>query len=236
MREGVVFRSFVVFFFICFFLQKPAHALAFFFFRPPPLLSSGVCRDSREADVAAAALVLTRLVLCGVGNVEWCQPPPRRCLQPSRERSSKHRRGAARYGIACFSSGVVADTFRSSTRPSALPPRKRSAAPGSNPNLDRDGHSKHHAIHVQHTTAAGVFLGAAISLGSSAFPEGLLAACLALSAGATFHLASGTVLGAVLAIPAERPKQGLLEVAALGAGAAGVVAVGLAESWAGIGH
>lgn len=98
--------------------------------------------------------------------------------------------------------------------------------------------SKHHAIHVQHTTAAGVFLGVAISLGSGAFPEGLLASCLALSAGATFHLASGTVLGPVLAIPADvgGPVQGLLEVAALAAGAAGVVAVGLAEGWAGIGH
>ncbi|CAM9804760.1 unnamed protein product [Ectocarpus sp. 4 AP-2014] len=100
------------------------------------------------------------------------------------------------------------------------------------------GMSKHHAIHVQHTTAAGVFLGVAISLGAGAFPEGLLAACLALSAGATFHLASGPVLGPVLAIPADvgGPVQGLLEVAALAAGAAGVVAIGLAEGWAGIGH
>ncbi|CAM9818788.1 unnamed protein product [Scytosiphon promiscuus] len=100
------------------------------------------------------------------------------------------------------------------------------------------GMSKHHAIHIQHTTAAGVFLGVAISLGAGAFPEGLLASCLALSAGATFHLASGTVLGPVLAIPADvgGPFQGLLEVAALAAGAAGVVAVGLAEGWAGIGH
>ncbi|CAM9165736.1 unnamed protein product [Ectocarpus sp. 12 AP-2014] len=100
------------------------------------------------------------------------------------------------------------------------------------------GMSKHHAIHIQHTTAAGVFLGVAISLGAGAFPEGLLAACLALSAGATFHLASGPVLGPVLAIPADvgGPVQGLLEVAALAAGAAGVVAIGLAEGWAGIGH
>eukprot|EP00903_Cladosiphon_okamuranus_P020521 g18838.t1 len=98
------------------------------------------------------------------------------------------------------------------------------------------GMSKHHAIHIQHTTAAGVFLGVAVSLGAGAFPEGLLAACLALSAGATFHLASGTVLGPVLAIPADGPAQGLLEVAALAAGAAGVVAVGMAEAWAGIAH
>lgn len=76
----------------------------------------------------------------------------------------------------------------------------------------------------------------AISLGAGAFPEGLLAACLALSAGATFHLASGTVLGPVLAIPADGPAQGLSEVAALAAGAAGVVAVGMAEAWAGIAH
>lgn len=99
-------------------------------------------------------------------------------------------------------------------------------------------HSKHHAIHIQHTTAAGVFLGVAVSLGAGAFPEGLLASCLALSAGATFHLASGTVLAPVLAIPANvgGPVQALLEVAALATGAAGVVGVGLAESWAGIGH
>lgn len=98
--------------------------------------------------------------------------------------------------------------------------------------------SKHHAIHIQHTTAAGVFLGVAISLGAGAFPSGLLAACLALSAGATFHLASGTVLGPVLAIPADvgGSAQAFLEVGALAAGAGGVVAIGLAEKWAGIGH
>ena len=98
--------------------------------------------------------------------------------------------------------------------------------------------SKHHAIHIQHTTAAGVFLGVAISLGASAFPEGLLSVCLALSAGATFYLASGTVLGPVLAIPANvgGAAHAFLEVVALAAGAAGVVAVGVAEKWAGLGH
>lgn len=121
--------------------------------------------------------------------------------------------------------------------------------PPSPPTLDRvpsplvrtpttSPNSKHHAIHIQHTTAAGVFLGVAISLGASAFPEGLLSACLALSAGATFHLASGTVLGPVLAIPANvgGATHAFLEVAALAAGAAGVVAVGIAEKWAGLGH
>lgn len=98
--------------------------------------------------------------------------------------------------------------------------------------------SKHHAIHLQHNTAAGVFVGVAISLGASAFPAGLLTTCLALSAGATFHLASGTVLGPVLAIPADvgGSSQGILEVAALAAGAAGVIALGFAEKWAGVAH
>ena len=78
----------------------------------------------------------------------------------------------------------------------------------------------------------------AISLGASAFPEGLLSVCLALSAGATFYLASGTVLGPVLAIPANvgGAAHAFLEVVALAAGAAGVVAVGVAEKWAGLGH
>lgn len=83
-----------------------------------------------------------------------------------------------------------------------------------------------------------MFLGVAISLGAGAFPTGFLSVLLALSAGATFHLASGTILGPVLAIPAGigGPSQAFLEILALAGGALGVVAVGFAEKVAGIGH
>lgn len=98
--------------------------------------------------------------------------------------------------------------------------------------------SKHHAIHVQHTTAAGVFLGLAISLTAGAFPSGLLSVLLALSAGATFQLASGTILGPVLAIPAGvgGARHAFLELLAMTAGAGGVVAIGAAEKMVGLGH
>lgn len=81
-------------------------------------------------------------------------------------------------------------------------------------------------------------MGLAISLGAGAFPTGLLRFLLAVSAGATFHLASGTVLGPVLAIPGEvgGSTHSLQEVFALSAGAGWVVAYGFAEKWAGLGH
>lgn len=61
---------------------------------------------------------------------------------------------------------------------------------------------------------------------------------LALSAGATFHLASGTILGPVLAIPpgVGGSDHALLELVAVVTGAGGVVAIGFAEKLAGLGH